>query len=260
MLYFTTSFAFAQDNSAAHWTTNNITTDGNANDWQPPLKHYDNQTKLFFDFKNDSNNLYLCFQTKDEMNQAKILGAGMKIILSGKMNGKHKSIINFPLGVKNSQIPKTDDEVQPDPLAAHESKHAIFLARDTAMEVKGFVTQNGLIGSNNASGIRAAINWNAENTLTYEVAIPLKELFGEGYDLKDLSKEISLNVVINGMSVNDAKKHSANGYGERRGNGEGRTNNGSGAMDNEARMAAYNTMLMSQKTELKQKFVLSLAK
>jgi len=259
LFIFITSYAFAQDEPTSQWAQNTITVDGNAQDWNS-LKHYDNNSRLFFDFKNDSNNLYLCFQSKDEMNEAKILRAGMKIILSDKMNGKHKSIINFPLGIKNSEK-KSDDEVQPDPLAAHQSKHALFLARDTTMEVRGFATQNGLIPSNNPSGIRAAINWNAENTLTYEVAIPLKELFGEGYQLKDLSKEIALNVIISAMSMNDAKTHSANAFGGRRGNGEGRNgqgNNGSGEMDNEARMAAYHTAMMSQKTELKQKFVLSL--
>jgi hypothetical protein len=256
-LFFITSSTFAQDNPTAQWAKNNITVDGNIQDWNS-LKHYDNQSKLFFDFKNDSNNLYLCFQTKDEINQAKIMRSGIKIILSDKINGKHKSTINFPLGVNHAgKSANSEDNIQPDPLASHLSKHAVFLASDTMMEVKGFANKNGIISSNDVSGIHVAINWDSANTLTYEIAIPLKELFGNNFNVKDISKEISLNAIINAMSVADSKNGIANGYSGRRGEGERRTGGGSDEMEQEKRMAEYNRMILSQKTELKQKFTLS---
>ena len=254
-LFFITLSTFAQNNPSAQWSKNNITIDGKIQDWGS-LKHYDNQSRLFFDFKNDSNNLYLCFQTKDEMNQAKIMRSGMKIILSDKINGKHKSTINFPLGVKHAaKSADSEDEIQPDPLASHLSKPAVFLASDTMMEVKGFANTNGIIPSKNVSGIHAAINWDSANTLTYEMAIPLKELFGNNFNATDISKEISLNAIINAMSVADSKNRSANDYSGRR--GEHTTGGGSDQMDQEKRMAEYNRMILSQKTELKQKFTLS---
>lgn len=256
-LFFITKSIFAQDNPSAQWTKNNITVDGNVQDWNS-LKHYDNGTRLFFDFKNDSNNLYLCFQTKDEINQAKIMRSGMKIILSDKINGKHKSIINFPLGVKNAVKPTdSEDKIQPDPLASHQSRHAVFLASDTMMEVKGFANKNGIVSPNDVSGIHAAINWDSANTLTYEIAIPLKELFGNNFNVKDISKEISLNVIINAMSVADSKNGSADGFSGRSDHGERRMGSSSGGMEQENRMAEYNRMVMLQKTELKQKFTLS---
>src|SRR6185312_8025996 len=137
ILVFIATIAFAQDNSTAQWAKNNITVDGNAADWNHSLKHYDNDTRLFFDFKNDTNNLYLCFQTKDEMTEAKIMRAGMKIIIINKINGKHKSSIDFPLGFKHaSKQAQTDDTVKPDPLSTQTNKHQHFLSRDTMMEVK----------------------------------------------------------------------------------------------------------------------------
>ena len=247
-LFFITSFAFAQEPPSAQWAKNNITVDGNPQDWNS-LKHYDNQTKLFFDFKNDSNNLYLCFQTKDEMNQAKIMRSGMKIILSDKINGKHKSTINFPLGVKHtSKSAESKDKIQPDPLASHPSRHAAFLASDTMMEIKGFANKNGLISSNDMSAIHVAMNWDSANTLTYEIAIPFKELFGNNYNLKDISDEISMNVIINPMPVSDLQT-AGNRYSER---GE----NGSDGMEHGNRMEQYNRAALYQKTELKQKFSL----
>lgn len=257
VLFFITSSILAQDNPSAQWTKNKIIVDGNVQDWNS-LKHYDNQSRLFFDFKNDSNNLYLCFQTKDEINQAKIMRSGMKIILSDKINGKHKSTINFPLGVKHAvKSANSEDKIQPDPLASHQSKHALFLESDTVMEVKGFANKNGIISSDDISAIHAAINWDSANTLTYEIAIPLKELFGNTFNVKDISKEISLNVIINAMSVADSQNSGANGYSARPADGERRAGGGSDETEREKRVAEYNRMVLTQKTELKQKFTLA---
>lgn len=241
-----TTISFAQENLRSVWTNQPVIINGNASEWNLPLKNYDNQTNLFFAIKNDSNNLYLCFQSKDEMNQAKIISSGMKIILSDKINGKHKSSISFPLALKHAAKPAAYTD---DPLAPRQTRHASFLASDTMMEVRGFTNTNGTISIHNDSGIRAAVGFDSANTLTYELAIPLKELFGNTYDLKDITKDISLNVIINAMS-----DHSANGggYSERGSQNRGRSEGDEGAQDQAQRAA------MSQKTELKQKFVLAM--
>jgi hypothetical protein len=268
ILVFVGAFGFAQENSTAQWTKNNITVDGNAADWNQSLKHYDNSTRLFFDFKNDSNNLYLCFQTKDEMTGTKIMRAGMKIIISDKINGKHKSSVSFPLGFKNHTKPaETNDAVKPDPLATSGSRHQNYLALDTLMEVKGFADKNGLISANDVNSIHAAINWDSANTLTYEVAIPLKELFGAGYKLTDFSKGVSLNVIINAIPAG-SENENAGGYGGRGGHGGGRMGGGrmgSGGMGHEGNRTEgegnsqyeYDRAALLQKSELKQRFELA---
>jgi hypothetical protein len=261
-LIFITAFSFAQSETGSQWTKNKITVDGNATDWNnASLKHYDNQTALFFDFKNDSNNLYLCFQTKDEMNETKILTSGMKVILSDKINGKHKSVINFPLPFKHAAKPDQSNEIKPDPLASLQSRRTYLLRADTLMEVKGFENTNGTVSINN-SDIQAAINFDSSNTLTYEIAIPFKELFGNDYNLKDVSKDISLNVIINAMS--DHSEGGGGGYAGRGGRGGGRMGGGYGGMQHEGnRMGGEggqyesDRAAMTQKTELKQKFALS---
>src|SRR6185312_2099443 len=267
ILVFIATIAFAQDNSAAQWAKNNITVDGNTADWNHSLKHYDNDTRLFFDFKNDSNNLYLCFQTKDEMTEAKIMRAGMKIIIGDKINGKHKSSISFPLGFKHAfKSEQAENAITPDPLSSP-GRHQHFTP--DSMEVKGFAGKNGLISANDAAGIHAAIGRDSANTLTYEVAIPLKELFGSGYSIKDFSKDISLNVIINALSPGS---HSATaGYGGRGGHsGGGRMGGGRmggyGGMGHERNRTegeggeqyGNERAAMSQKSELKQKFVLAM--
>lgn len=252
---------FAQESPASAWTNGHVVVDGNASEWKLPLKYYDNATHLFFALQNDSNNLYLCLQSKDEINQVKILNGGMRITLSNKINGKHKSTISFPLPHKHqTKSDGSSSEVTPDPLAPHESRHALFLATDTTMELKGFANTNGILSIRNSSGIEAAINFDAANTLTYEVAIPLRELFGANYDLKDLSKDIYLNVVINGTQAPFPQQ---GGFSGRGGQGNGRMGGGEKetlSEEEQNRQSQMQRAIMAQKTELKQRFILAVPK
>lgn len=256
-LFLTVSmFSFAQDSPSSTWAKNKVVVDGNSQEWNLPLKNYDKVTGLFFDFENDSTNLYLCFQTKYEMNESRIMRAGIKIILSNKINGKHKSVIDFPLPA--SKFPEKKDEIQPDPLARHEDKHAEFLKKDTLMDVKGFATKNGMISTRDTSGIHAAINWDTANVFTYEIAIPFKEMFGNSYDLKNLSKEISLEVVINATRADNLPNREGESEDSERGGGYGGMRQGGNRMGGQ-RSGQYqgNRQAMFPKTELKQKFILA---
>lgn len=260
ILYCIATSSFAQENLRSVWTNQPVNVDGTSNDWNLPLKFYDNETNLFFAIKNDSNNLYLCFQSKDDIIQTKIMRAGMKIILSDKINGKHKSVFSFPLSAKHFPKPVDNpDEIKPDPLAPRQSERDAFIARDTMMEAKGFAKTNGIISTNNISGIRASIGFDSANILTCEVAIPLKELFGDHYDPKDITKDISLNVIINPVATNSGNSAGSGGYSGRggaRGGGYGGQRGGNRSEDEE-RSQYQQRSVMSQKTELKQKFVLA---
>lgn len=262
------SFAISQEKPASEWVKNLIIIDGNAKDWNLPLKYYDNDTKLFFEIKNDNNNLYLCFQSNDQMSQVKIIRAGMKISLSSKINGKHKATIYFPLPLKKDSTKVSPaDEMNSDPEFSHQNMHIAFLVADSMMEVAGFTNKNGMIPSDDTSDIHAAINWDQNNTLTYEVAVPLKEMFGNDYSEKNISKNISLDVVINAFKRTGHSGNSGgNGYSGRsggmgrggfgggmgHGGGMGRGGFGMGRSGNSESASA-----MSVKTEMKEKFTLA---
>lgn len=252
------AISFAQEIPVSSFAKNKIIIDGNAAEWNLPLRHYDNATGLFFDFENDGNNLYLCFQTRDEMNEVKILQAGMKIILSSKINGKHKSVINFPLPV--SKTSENKEIIKPDPMSVRPDRHATFLGGDSLMEVKGFATKNGTISSRDTSGIHAAINWDSSKTFTYELAIPLKEMFGNDYNVKELSNNISMEVVVNAMSPGNRSQFSGgeNGFSERdRAGGSGGMHGGRREGGQGMNQFQGDRSAMFQKTQLKQKFILA---
>ena len=188
ILIFFSTLSFAQDDIAkSSWISSPVKIDGKPQEWKLPLRYYDAGTKLFFAFANDDKNLYLCFQAPDEMNQVKIMRAGMEVYLSVK--GKHKVSVTFPLLRTTCNSPSQDD-ISGQQNSDRKNRRTSFILQNTMMEVKGFETKNGLIPINDSSGINAAINWDENDKLTYEIAIPLKEWFGINYTLADISKDI----------------------------------------------------------------------
>ncbi|MGH2646563.1 MAG: hypothetical protein ACRDE8_03305 [Ginsengibacter sp.] len=271
VLIFYCGHLFAQDDiPTSSWVSTPVKVDGNAQEWKLPLRLYDDATKLFFGFANDDKNLYLCFQTSDEINEMKILRAGMKIYLSTKGKDKHKVSINFPMQQKaEPTTPSNEDTVQQ--AFERRSRRSASFTKDTMMEVKGFTTRNGIIPINDNSGINAAINRDDANKLTYEISIPLKELFGADYSTEDLSKDIFLDAEVNAMSKSGHTGNGGGGYsgrgggGGRMGGGAGRLGGGGGGMHHNregneganSEQTGTDRSAMFEKAELKQKFILA---
>src|SRR5690349_1444958 len=85
------------DVATAKWMQQSVKIDGKLMEWQQPLNFYDDETKLLFDIANDSNNIYLSFESKEEIDQMKLMRAGMKITLSTKGKSKHEASVIYPL-------------------------------------------------------------------------------------------------------------------------------------------------------------------
>ena len=193
---FCSSLLFSQS-SISTWK-NSVKIDGEANEWSKPLRFYDAETKLFFSFTNDSSNLFLCFQSNDKRNQVKIHMAGMKVSINTKGKEKHKTSISYPLtdSKLNFAREELNEEVEPD---IDRLKNQ-FKLQNTNMLLSGFATQNGTYPIKDSVGIHADLNWNERNIMTYELAIPLKELFGVNYTAKDLTTVITLIVEVNAVT------------------------------------------------------------
>lgn len=261
---YTTGNLFAQDIAKSARVSSPIKIDGDPQEWTQPLRYYDVSTKLSFAVTNDDRNIYICFQTADELNQVKIMRAGMSVSLSPK--GMHKVSINFPLQEDTANSQSRDNNRQPGFDRTNSRNN--FLQHHTMMEVNGFTTRKGMIAINDSSGINTAINWDAANKLTYEIAIPLKELFGADFTAAELSKDITLHVEINAVKKKDGpgagdenSGYAGKGSGGRGGGrmgGQGHHHNTAssaeqveGVHDNLSRTSLF------EKTELKQKFILA---
>jgi hypothetical protein len=261
MLLFMSAAAVAQaDAVKSAWLAKPVTVDGNPKEWTLPLRFYDADTKLFFAFTNDDKNLYLCFQSPDEINEMKIMQAGMEVSLSAK--GKHKVSIDFPLPKK--EVPAaTRSGSGAEQNFDRIGRRAAFLDENRVMKLSGFATRNGLVAINDSSGINAAINWDSSNRFTCEISIPLKEFFGKDYNENNLLKDISMDVEVG------AVRHPATGAkggggdfseGERGGRMGGRGHNreqGSNENESNAEAPGQDRMYLYQKSKMKQKFTLA---
>lgn len=266
VLLFVSIFSFAQsDILKSNRIASVIKIDGNASEWHLPLRFYDNSTKLFFDFSNDDNNLYLCFQSKDDAEQMKIMRAGITITLSTKGKGKSKASIKFPL--QQTATDKTNTSTQP---SDGERRKNNFSVQNAMMEVKGFKTKDGIIAVNDNSGINVAMNRDDNKKLTYEISIPLKELSGDDYT-KDFAKDIELAVEVHALKQNGSggeRNSSGREGGGRMGGGgggmhRGEMNGGGRSGDRQKNEQDGNQKInpdrtaMFEKTEFKQKFTLA---
>ena len=221
MVMFAAQYCIAQSDVAkSTLTATPITIDGKANEWTQPLRFYDSNSKLLFSFVNDDSDLYLCFQAVDAANQQKILHAGMKITLSVKTNEKHKLSISYPMppAEGNSLTHERGDE---------QEKRNSFRVQNTMMEISGSTDKDGVVPINNNTGINAAINWDSTGKLTYEVAVPLRELFGNDYaSYKD--KEIAMNATVSPLKKPGGAGGGQSGFSGRGGGGGGHMGGGGG--------------------------------
>ncbi len=261
------------DVATAKWMQQPVKVDGKLAEWQQPLNFYDSDTKLLFDIANDSNNIYLCFESKEEIDQMKLMRAGMKITLSTKGKSKHEASVMYPLSQSNSPQSAANKAVDTanEPMSEAQRVHdlssfrAHFLQQHTTMKVQGFATVNGDIPVTDTSGITAAINWDNESNLVYEIAIPKKEFWGADFAAKEALGDITLSVEINGLprSSSPGGETRSGGYHEgggmhgmhgegMKGGGQYGGEHGSGRQWTEEDRASLN-----RKTSFKQKFVVS---
>lgn len=100
LLIIVISFAGCGDKEiVSKWRTQNITIDGNDNDWTNSLVFYDDINSLV-GVQNDHDFLYLCLVTSDQQIERKILTKGLTIWFDNEGKGDRKFGIRYPLMTK----------------------------------------------------------------------------------------------------------------------------------------------------------------
>ncbi|MDQ1264897.1 MAG: hypothetical protein QG635_46 [Bacteroidota bacterium] len=194
--------------SKSQWTQKTIIADGKSNDWGDKFNFYDEDSKILCSIANDSSHLYLLFKTDNSITQMKILRAGMLVTFQTDVKNSREAAISFP-AIKV----KEDGEKRPGfmPQRDIESMKEIFLQIPHNMETNGFISQNGFMPNNNKDGIRVSIGWSKENSMCFEIAVPLSELFVKPYQKEDLTSEITLKVDIKAPEKPDFSKREFSG-------------------------------------------------
>ncbi len=183
---------FAQT-SEVTWQPIPIEIDGNPNDWTTSLRFYDSDSKIKYEFRNDASNLYFVFKSDEKSLQRQIQQAGMKMKFIVKTKPKTVATITFtkkengggmpPMGgIPGSARPQKDG-MKLDQFAMRPE----FMPKDTAF-IKGFQFAKDLIVSNNiqTNSINFAKSRGNSEETAFELVIPLRELFGDGYNLNEI--------------------------------------------------------------------------
>jgi len=213
------SSVFSQFDNKINWQSTSIKIDGNANDWASQPRYYEDKTKLAFDIRNDSSNLYLVFKASDEKTQFKIARAGMSIDFATKIKPKRKAAIVFSPFI--NEKPGTGMHDKNNNISKKREQSIVklkYLLSPALVQASGFAHTYGTLSLKD-NNINYAVAWDSLNIMIIEFKIPLSELFGDKYDLKKIAqKDICLklkeNAIENPGSLGGGYSHEGHGGGE----------------------------------------------
>jgi hypothetical protein len=255
--------AAAQDGiSDAKWQPGKVNIDGQNSEWQKPFNFFDASTGLLFGIANDKDNLYLCFTSKDEMKVRKLLSAGWSIeLVSKEKKKKFNSTIQFPAIPPAVQQDKTggserDRHWQGTDMATLVNAYKLQLV---TVHEDGFTTKKGDVAINDPNGITISVGEDSTQGIVYELAVPLKELYGD--EKPQLNEAVTLNVTVNALKAPERAGGFHGGGGGGRGmgghgmGGGRRMNNGGGygngpSGNNAERSALFEKATLTQKFRL----------
>lgn len=209
LICFATTFIFTlifAQTSKISWQPLPLQIDGNPNDWITNLRFYDADSKIKYEFRNDANHLYFSFKSDERSLQFQLQQVGMKMKFIVKSKPKIVANITFPTKnngggrssmreMQNSTLPQKD-ELKLNTFAMR----AELAPKDTAI-IKGFVfAKDFVVGSTDQNnGINFAKSQGNSEETAFELVIPLRELFGDGYNLNEIILtpiQFQLNIAV----------------------------------------------------------------
>ncbi|MBB6129678.1 hypothetical protein [Mucilaginibacter lappiensis] len=206
-----------------------VTVDGDLKDWGDSLRYFNDEKKINYTLANDQTMLYAAIRISDRMDQIRTLNAGITLSIDTKGKKKESFSLTFPLADPGTP-PTFGKRDNPTGDITQEDRDELMQERVTKLrniKVVGFKDIEGdMITTSNTYGIKAAINYDAQGNLVYEMAIPLQFFHAE-----DITKnEWAFNFKINGLqrAKGDGAEnpdHQSGGFG---GGGGGRGGRGGG--------------------------------
>lgn len=224
--------------------TGESSTDGLSADWSNDLYSVDKKTNFSTALRNDSENLYILFQTTDQAAINKLLQAGITITFKGKTKPKVNAKLEFPLETVRAQNAQRGQqqgqgqrggqrqaEGEVDRAKLQKERLQRQLETKNQAKLKGFSASNGHLFLADMQGIEMALGLDEGTeapTLNYELKIPITELFGMSMDWDKITKtNLAINITVNGIDRPQSVSN-AGGGGGRGGAGGGRGGAGGG--------------------------------
>ena len=195
--------------SSSKWQKQPIVIDGDGSDWGTLPRFFNAESNVKYEFRNDDLNLYIILKAADRSVQLQLLTAGFNVKLKVKTSPPLKFSMAFP-ALKKGEMPPMiiSQEGKTDKLTYKTTTNSNIIPKDTAI-LEGFQVEKGKIVSESTDdkSISFARSKTSRELATYEIRIPLREIFGNEYTLENVSlTPIQLQVNINDLSQNELKK------------------------------------------------------
>jgi len=220
--------------STAKWQPTPISIDGNEEDWGTLLRFFNSESNVKYEFRNDAQNLYIILKSADRATQMQLAMAGFNVKLKVKTSPPTRVALSFP-AMKMGGMPPLANS-QSGKMEKLEEKTAInpeLMPKDSVI-LDGFTHSKGKIVSNNEDkeSISFARSKPNQEQATYEIRIPLSEIYGKDYALETVSATpVQLQVSINELSQKAKNGEKSMGRGRRSGGmGGGRSGGMRGGM------------------------------
>lgn len=174
--------------------------DGKMTEWGEELL-YDNTTKFIYAVSNDATAIYIAIKAADRAQQMKIVQGGMEIWLDDKAKKKKSIGVKFPLGGGDMAMPAARNTGNaPDP----NERRLQMKLKMLKMELTGFKEDiNGLHDIYSNVQVKPVIDWDDQDNMIYEVAIPFAAL--------DETAGANLNTISIGIFIKGVRMEQGGG-------------------------------------------------
>ncbi|GAA4103175.1 hypothetical protein [Mucilaginibacter panaciglaebae] len=185
--------------------TPRVKIDGKLTEWNNDFKAYNRNTRLLYILSNDEKNIYLAAKSTDFTTTAKIISGGINLLINtdGKKKDKGAPSITFPIiehperlaGGLGNRFENRNAGADTELMNRVHERTIIAAKQIRVLGITGIT--DTLISIYNSDGIKTAINFDKDGSLTFEMAVPLKLINLTA----DNTKELAYHIILNGFQV-----------------------------------------------------------
>jgi hypothetical protein len=184
-----------------HYQSTPVVADGNASDWELPLRFSNKDYTVSYNFTTDKKNVYLIVISKDEAMEQRILKSGITVYFDPKGETNKKISLTFPehKSGRGARATHNSDSVTTTSMMIPQSADLNMLVyKSDTYDAEGFFNlENGQYGiKDKRSKIQIGLSVSADNGLVYEAIVPINYLLADGLTAKNLKKNFSAGIVI----------------------------------------------------------------
>jgi len=152
-----------------------ITIDGNDADWQGLALNNSPENTFEYSVAHNDEDVFVRMKITSPFEQTKFLTGGMELWIDPTGQKQQKTEVVYPVKGELAASAMQPQNSSADKKQSRDMMHLAVRAQLVSMNRIGFKPEySGAQTVNQATGFKAAINWNESNELIYELKIPLQ--------------------------------------------------------------------------------------